>query len=55
MKSKVENRELVREKTLAVPMNSTEKECIKKAAAEMGLTMSAFVRFVLKEFVKKES
>ena len=52
MKTAKSNRDEVRENSIAVPMTKEEKEGVRKAADDMGLSMSAFVRVVLKEFIK---
>lgn len=54
MKTAKVNRDEVREKNLAIPMTKEEKNSIKKAADDMGVSMSAFARIVLKDFLKKE-
>lgn len=54
MKTPKSNRDEVRANTLTVPMNKEEKEKIKKGADKMGVTMSAFARIVLNDFLKKE-
>ena len=55
MKTPRTNREEIRENSLTVPMNREEKEQVKRAAENMGVPMSAFVRIVLKDFIKKEA
>lgn len=54
MKIAKSNRDEIRENSLTVPMNEDEKKAIKRAADEMGVTMSAFARIAMKEFIKKE-
>ena len=54
MKTAKSNRDEIRENSLTVPMNEDEKKSIKRAADEMGVTMSAFARIALREFIKKE-
>lgn len=54
MKTPKKNRDEVRENSLTIPMSREEKESVKKAADNMGVTMSAFARIVLKDFMKKE-
>ena len=54
MKIAKSNRDEIRENSLTVPMNDDEKKAIKRAADEMGVTMSAFARIAMKEFIKKE-
>lgn len=54
MKASKNNRE-VRENSLVVPMTKDEKESVQKAADDIGVTMSAFARMVLKDFMKKSS
>lgn len=46
------NRDEVRENSLTVPMSKEEKEQIRKSADNMGVSMSAFARMVLKNFIK---
>ena len=41
-----------RENTLCIPMSKEEKQDVQKAADDMGVSMSAFVRLVLKDFIK---
>lgn len=53
MKVANSNRDEIRENTLTIPMSKEEKESVKKAADDMGVTMSAFARIVLKDFMKK--
>jgi antitoxin component of RelBE/YafQ-DinJ toxin-antitoxin module len=48
------NRDEIRKNSLTVPMKKEEKEAIQKMADDKGLTMSAFARMVLNDFVKKE-
>lgn len=53
MKTPKANRNEIRENALTIPMSKEDKEAIKKAADDMGVTMSAFARIVLKDFMKK--
>ncbi len=53
MNVKRSNRDEVRKNSLVVPMNKEEKEFVQKAADDMGISMSAFARLVLKDFMKK--
>lgn len=53
MKIAKKNRDEVRENTLTVPMTKEEKESVQSAADNMGISMSAFARMVLKDFMKK--
>lgn len=55
MKIAKSNRNEVRENTLCVPMSKEEKQAVQSAADEMGVSMSAFARMVLKDFMKKSS
>lgn len=41
-----------RDEVFAIPVTKDEKQNIKKAAEEMGVTMSAFARIVLNDFMK---
>lgn len=54
MKKPNENRDEVRENTLAVKSTKEEKEAIKKMANKSGLTMSAWVRMVLNEKINQK-
>lgn len=53
MKTPRENREEIRGNCLTIPMSRDEKEAVKRAADDMGVTMSAFARIVFKDFIKK--
>lgn len=53
MKTKKNNRDEVRENSLTIPMSAEEKNSVKKAADDMGVSMSSFARIVLKDFMKK--
>ena len=55
MKTAKINRDEVRENSLTVPMNKEEKQAVQDAANNMGISMSAFVRMVLKDFMKKSA
>ena len=55
MKTSKVNRDEVRENTLCVPMSREEKLAVQKAADDMGVSMSAFARMALKDFIKKEN
>lgn len=54
MKKAKSNRDEVRENSITIPMNAEEKAKLKKAADKWGLSMSAFVRIALKNFITKE-
>lgn len=54
MKTAKSNRDEVRENMLCIPMSKEEKRAVQNGADEMGVSMSAFVRMVLKDFMKKE-
>lgn len=54
MKMPKANREEIRGNCLTIPMSRDEKEAVKKAADDMGVTMSAFARIVFKDFMKKD-
>lgn len=47
------NREEIRKNSLTVPMSEEEKKRVKKAAHDMGVSMSSFARIALNEFVKR--
>lgn len=53
MKTKKTNRDEVRENCLNIPMTSNEKDKIRKAANEMGVSMSSFVRIALTVYLEK--
>lgn len=53
MKTAKTNRDEIRQNTLCVPMSKEEKMMVQKSACEMGISMSAFARMALKDFVKK--
>lgn len=53
MKTKRTNRDDIREKPLNVSMSLVEKERVRKAADDMGVTMSTLVRIALNEYIKK--
>lgn len=55
MKTAKSNRDEVRENPLVIPMSKNEKESVQKAADDMGVSMSAFARMVLKDFMKKSN
>ena len=52
MKTARKNRDKNRENALVVPMNKEEKERVRSRANEMGVSMSAFARIVLNDFMK---
>ena len=54
MKAKRSNRDEVRENSLNIPMTIIEKEQIRKAADDMGVSMSTLARIALNEYLKKE-
>lgn len=53
MKTPKANREEIRGNCLTIPMSRDEKEAVKRAADEMGVSMSSFARIVFKDFMKK--
>lgn len=53
MKSAKANRDEVRENSLTILMTKEEKESVQNEAGKMGVSMSTFVRIVLKDFMKK--
>ncbi|MEE1138183.1 MAG: hypothetical protein U0M02_06870 [Acutalibacteraceae bacterium] len=53
MKQKKKNREEVRENALNVPMTLLEKLSVQKAADNIGISMSAFVRMALNDYMKR--
>lgn len=52
MKLKKANRDEVREATITFPTTAGEKKKIQKAANEKGITMSAFIRMVMNDYLK---
>jgi hypothetical protein len=54
MKTRKSNRDEVRENTLAIPMTKAEKEAIRQASAQSGLTMTAWARMVLNQKVNQK-
>lgn len=55
MKTAKSNRDEVRENSLTIPMNKEEKQAVQDAANNMGISMSAFARMALKDFMKKSA
>lgn len=53
MKIAKTNRDEVRSNSLTVPMTDQEKKDIKKVADSMGISMSTFARWVIKDFLKR--
>ena len=53
MKTPVINRDEVREHTGTIPMTTDEKEAIKKLSKTFGISMSAFVRMAVREYIRK--
>lgn len=54
MKTAKGNRDEVRENTLSILMTKEEKQAVQEGADDMGVSMSAFARMVLKDFLKKD-
>lgn len=54
MKTRKSNRDEVRENTLAIPMTKAEKEAIREASAQIGLSMTAWARMVLNKEINKQ-
>ena len=54
MKTAKLNRKDVRKNSLVIPMTEDEKQAVQSAADSMGVSMSAFARIVLNDFLKKE-
>lgn len=52
MKRAIINRDEVRKNSLTIPMTKAEKEAIREASAQRGLTMTAWARMVLNEKIK---
>ena len=48
------NRDEVRENAISIPMTKEEKEAVQNASSKMGLTMSSWVRMVLKEKINQK-
>lgn len=53
MKSAKLKREDVRKTSLVIPVNEEEKQEIQATADNMGISMSAFARMIIKDFMKK--
>lgn len=53
MKTKRANRDEVRENSLNVPMSLVEKDQIRKAADNIGVSMSTLARIAINEYLKK--
>ena len=47
MKKMYDNRDEVRKNAITVPLNAAEKAIIKEKASKLGMTVSAFCRFML--------
>lgn len=47
------NRDEVRENSLTIPMTKAEKEAIREASAQSGLTMTAWARMILNKEINK--
>lgn len=54
MKTPKSNREEVRSNSITLLITADEKSKIENAAQEMGVTMSTFVRMVMKEYLNKK-
>ena len=54
MKTRKSNRDEVRENSLTIPMTKAEKEAIREASAQSGLTMTAWARMVLNQKVNQK-
>ena len=54
MKTKVADRKRIRDCVITFPVNEYEKGKIIEEADRRGLSMSAFVRYVMSEYFKKE-
>jgi hypothetical protein len=54
MKTRKSNRDEVRENSLTIPMTKAEKEAIREASAQIGLTMTAWARMALNEKINKK-
>lgn len=53
MKTKKINRDEIRENSITLLMSKDEKHAVQKAADEIGVSMSTFVRMILKKAIKK--
>lgn len=53
MKTRKDNRDDVREDSITFPTSPNEKREIQNAANQKGITMSAFVRMAVKEYIEK--
>lgn len=54
MKTKRTNRDEVRNDSLTIPMTIAEKEAIREASAQSGLTMTAWARMVLNKEINQK-
>lgn len=53
MKTPKVNREEVRDNSLVITMTNDEKKAVQEAANNVGISMSAFARMALRDFVQK--
>lgn len=53
MKTKKENREEIRRNSVCVLFTAEEKARVEKAAFDMGVSKSTFMRIVVKDYFKK--
>lgn len=53
MKTAKLDRKDIRKESLVIPMTENEKQAVQNAADGMGVSMSAFARIVLNDFLKK--
>ena len=52
MKTPMQNRDAVKNESLIISVSKNEKEAIKDAADELGLTMSSYVRMMIAQSMK---
>ena len=50
----MKNKIIARDVSITVPMSKEEKNKVRDKANEMGVTMSSFIRIVLKDFLKEQ-
>ena len=53
MRTKKTNRDEMRKNNLSIPLMEKEKETIRNAATNCGMTMSAYARWLLLKFAKE--
>lgn len=54
MRTPIEDRSIIRDNTMTIPVSNDEKRQIEETAREKGLTMSGFVRMAVRDAMAKE-